>query len=153
MSVKKLGRAIADLENELWGVEGRNEKFHMNLRLVSSKPEVKAARSAYSKISSKDRPSLRKPNKRENFLKEVDLSKEILRQVLEEAYEAVKEDSRQIPVRLWKDKDFGKKMDWRFCLYKGIIYQLDHQRYTDEEIVQQISALEAKSKPASSSLP
>ena len=142
MSVKKLGRADYDLENDLWQIKGRPEKFHMNLRLVSSKPEVKAARTAYTKLSSKDRPSLRKPGKRDAFLKEVSLAKALLEQVLRDAVDAVKEDSRQYPIRLRKDKDFGKNMDWRFCLYRGMIYQFDHQEYSDEEIVRKISELE-----------
>ncbi len=142
MSVKKIGRASYDLESELWQVDGRSEKFHMNLRFVSSRPEVKSARMAYTKLSSKDRPSLRKPGKREAFLKEVSLAKQLLEQVLKDAYDAVKEESRLYPIRLWKDRDFGKKMDWRFCLYRGLIYQFDHQEYSDEEMIGQISKLE-----------
>ena len=59
MSVKKIGRAEINLEEELWWVRGRSEKFHMNLRLVSADPAVKAARAYYSKFSGKGRPPLR----------------------------------------------------------------------------------------------
>lgn len=143
MSVKKLGRADYKIETELWHIPGRPEKFHMNLRLISARPEVKAARAAYTKLSSKDRPSLRKPNKRTAFLQEVSVSKALLQEVLREAYEAVLEESKLYPIRLWKDKDYGKRMDWRFCLYRGLIYQFDHQNYADEEMAAQIAALEA----------
>ncbi len=147
MNVKRIGRAEIDLENELWCVEGRAEKFHMNLRYISAKPEVKAARAAYTKLASKDRPPMRKPNKRADFLKEVSLSRILLDEVLRDAFEAVRKDSYENPLKLWKDKDFGRKMDWRFCLYKGVIYQFDHQNYPDERMIGFITTLEA-SRPA-----
>ena len=43
---------------------------------------------------------------REAFLKEVAVAKHLLEEVLRDAYEEVKAESRHYPVRLWKDRDF-----------------------------------------------
>ena len=144
MNVKKIGRAKINLKDELWEAEGRKERFHMNLRLVSSRPEVKAARAAYSKLAGKGRPPLRKPNKRADFLKSVAEKKQDVEVILESAYDDVLDESKLTPILLWKDKDYGRKMDWRFCIYKGVIYEFDRQGYAEETMLAQIEALEAK---------
>lgn len=143
MSVKKLGRARINYENELWEVEGRKEQFHMNLRMVSAKPEVKAARAMYSKLAGKGRPPLRKPNKRAGYMKDIAEAKQDLQVILEKAYEEVLEESKDYPLLLWKDKDYGRKMEWRYCLYRGHIYQFDRQGYSDEQMRTQIQDFEA----------
>ena len=147
MSVKKIGRAEINLEEELWWVRGRSEKFHMNLRLVSANPAVKAARALYTKLSGKGRPPLRKPNKRLEHLKVVAEAKKEVEKSLAEAYEDVRQQSYHYPILLWKDRDFGRKMEWRCCIYKGVIYQFDKPIYSDEEMLAQIAVLEKKLSP------
>ena len=147
MSVKKIGRAEINLEEELWIVRGRGEKFHMNLRLVSANPAVKTTRSVYTKLSGKGRPPLRKPNKRLEHLKVVGEAKKEREKALAEAYEDVRQQSYSYPILLWKDRDFGRKMEWRCCIYKGVIYQFDKPIYSDEEMLAQIDALEKKLNP------
>lgn len=147
MSVKRIGRAEINLEEELWWVRGRVEKFHMNLRLVSANPAVKVTRNLYTKLTGKGRPPLRKPNKRIEYLKTVAESKKEMEKALAAAYEDVREQSHQYPILLWKDRDFGRKMEWRCCIYKGIIYQFDKPIYSDDEMVEQITALEKKLNP------
>ncbi len=141
MHVKRLGKAIPEWQNELWGVEGRVEKFHMNLRVISGRREVKAAQAIYSKISSKGRPTLKKPNKRKDYIAEVAAIKKQLDETLEQAYEKTMEDSFLYPILLWKDRDWGHKFDWRFVLYRGMIFQLDRSGYEDRQIREAIHAL------------
>jgi len=147
MSVKKIGRAEINLEDELWWVRGRSEKFHMNLRLVSANPQVKVTRSIYTKLSGKGRPPLRKPNKRLEHLKVVAEAKKEMEKALAAAYEDVRQQSFSFPILLWKDRDFGRKMEWRCCIYKGLIYQFDKTTYSDEEMLAQIADLEKKLSP------
>jgi hypothetical protein len=151
MSVKKIGRAEINLEDELWWVRGRVEKFHMNLRLVSANNAVKASRSLYTKLSGKGRPPLRKPNKRLEHLKVVAEAKKEMQTALAAAYEEVREQSYSYPILLWKDRDFGRKMEWRCCIYKGVIYQFDKPTYSDEEMIAQIEGLEKKPSPDAAS--
>ncbi|OGW72176.1 MAG: hypothetical protein A2Y02_03620 [Omnitrophica bacterium GWA2_52_12] len=141
MNVKKIGRAVADLENELWSVHGRTEKFHMNLRLISAQKELKNARAVYTKIASKGRPPLKRPNKRIEYLRVVEIEKKALHAALKNAYAHVMEQSFEYPIPLWKDKDWGKKMEWRYMLYQGVIYGFDRAGYRDEEMISAIQAL------------
>ena len=57
MSVKKIGKAKADLETGLWGVEQKSEQFVMNQRRVDLRPDVKAMRLAYARHSAQKPPS------------------------------------------------------------------------------------------------
>jgi len=146
MSVKKLGRAEIDLEDELWYVQGRSAKYHMNLRLVSSNRELKNARSLYAKITGKGRPPLKKPNKRAEHLRLAAEAKKEMQKALAAAYEEVLQQSHDFPIPLWKDRDFGRKIAWIYCIYRGVIYQFDKQGYSDEAMLEQIEALENRVK-------
>ena len=71
-------------------------------------------------------------------------AKKEVEKALAAAYEDVRQQSFSYPILLWKDRDFGRKMEWRCCIYKGIIYQFDKPIYSDEEMLAQIAALEKK---------
>lgn len=140
---KKLGKAKIDLDDELWLVEGRTEKFHFNRRLVDTRPDVKAVKAKYVKFVTANTPSMRKPRKREAHFQIRDEYKKELHECLVKVYEEMLVESFTYPILLRRDKDFDHKIDWRYCLYQGYIYQFDHSGYSDEEMVSQILKSEA----------
>ena len=135
---KKLGKAKIDLDDELWLAEGRREKFHFNRRLVDTRPDVKAVKAKYVKFVTASTPSMRKPRKREAHFQIRDEYKKELHECLTKAYDEILAESFDFPVKLRGYKDFDHKSDWRYCLYKGQIYQFDQAGYSDEEMVSQI---------------
>jgi hypothetical protein len=138
ISPKKLGKAKIDLNDELWLVEGRTEKFHFNRRLVDTRSDVKGVKSKYAKFIQVNTPSMRKPNRREEHFKVRDDYKRDLSECLKHVYEEMLAESFTYPILLRRDKDFDHKIDWRYCLYQGYIYQFDHSGYSDEEMINQI---------------
>ena len=140
MVVKKIGKAKAEPEAGLWGVEIKSEKFTMNQRIVEGRRDVKIVRSAYSKHSSKYIPTTRRPTQRAEYMDERAKLKSELNQLIAQVYVETLEDSFSCPVPLRKDKDADHKGDWRYCLYQGVIYQFNRPGYTEEEMIQQIDA-------------
>ena len=145
---KRLGKAQINLDEELWSVEGRLGKFHLNRRLVDTRPEVKAVKSKYAKFVTGNTPSERRPTRREeHFRMRKDYQRE-LHECLTKVYEEILQESFTYPILLRRDKDFDHKSDWRYCIYKGLIYQFDRAGYSDEEMMSRILKLEAASNPA-----
>lgn len=142
MAVKKIGKAVWDPETEMWKVPPGSERYVNNRRLVDTRPEVKAVRHIYSRASSKNTPSIRKPVKRQEYLKEVKgLRKEYL-DAVKSAFEEIKKESFEFPVLLRLDRDYDHKSDWRYCLFEGIVYQFDRAGYSSDAMVEQIRELQ-----------
>ena len=137
---KKLGKAKIDLEYELWFAEGRTDKFHFNRRLVDTRPDVKAVKAKYTKYITRNTPSMKRPVKREEHFKVKEDYERELRECLKRVFEEMLTESFTYPILLRRDKDYDHKIDWRYCLYQGYIYQFDHSGYSDEEMIRQIQA-------------
>lgn len=142
MAVKKIGKAKAEPENGQWGVEIKPEKFTMNPRIVEGRPDYKLVQRAYSKFASRYIPTTRRPTLRAEYMAERSKLKNELDQLVKQVYVEVLEDSFSCPVVLRKEKDSHHNGDWRYCLYQGIIYQFDRPGYLEDEMVQQITALQ-----------
>lgn len=142
MSAKKIGEAKIDMEDELWTVANGKGKFAMSRRHVDSRKEIKEARAKYSKTASKRTPSRRQTEKRDEYYEERDELKRRLRELLVVAYEEIRQESFTTPFVLQKDHDFDHHGQWRYCLYKGIVYQFDRPGYSDEAMLQQIHELD-----------
>ena len=137
MIVKKIGKAQADPEAGFWVVEMKPERFSMNQRLVDSRPDVKAMKSAHSKLARKKSPS--REDLREEHIQQKKSMKLQLQNLLKEVYEEILKESFSSPILLRKDKDYDHKGDWRYCLYQGIIYQFDRPDYPDHEMIRKIT--------------
>ena len=144
MSAKYLGRAEFDLEEGLWVLEGTAERFSMNLRLVETRPEVKKARSVYSKSASRKPPPKGRPAEREAHFEARDEAKRVLNGRLAAAWEEIKQDSFSAPVPLYKHRDYAHKIDWRYGLYRGAIYRFDRAGYSSEEMRGRIEGREQR---------
>lgn len=138
MIVRRFGKALFDSEKEMWKVAARGERFLINRRLVDTNPEVKATRAVYSKAAGKDTPSVRKADRRKEFLDEIDELRRKYYEALRNAFEEVRKDSFRFPIPLRLDRDFDHTRQWMYCMYEGNIYELDKTGYSDEEIIQQI---------------
>ncbi len=144
MTVKKIGKAKADLEQGLWSVEAKSEQFIMNPRRVDTRSDVKALKSSYSRHAGKIPPSMRRPKERdEHFKQQKDLKAE-LKKLLAGVYAEILKESFSSPILLRKDKDYDHKIDWRYCLYQGMIYQFDRPGYPEDEMIQQITHLQSR---------
>ena len=143
---KKLGKAKIDLEDELWQPEGRTQKFHFNRRLVDTRSDVKAVKAKYTKFITRNTPSMKRPVKREEHFKIREDYQRELEECLKQVYQEMLAESFTYPILLRRDKDYDHKIDWRYCLYQGYIYQFDHSGYSDEEMVSRILQLESKGK-------
>ena len=144
MTVKKIGVAKADPEAGFWAVEAKSERFMMNPRLVNLRADVKAVRSAYSKHSSKIPPSMRRAEIRADYFEKQREIKAKLQTLLKQVYQEILEESFSCPLALRKNKDMEHGRDWRYCLYQGNIYQFDRPNYGDDQMREQIGALENK---------
>lgn len=144
MSAKKIGKAVFDFETELWIAERKGQKFHMNRRFIDSRPEVKRFQKDYSKALSMDTPSLKQPEKRKAYFAERDKLRKEWREHLLRISEELIQESHGSPILLRLDRDFGHAIDWRYCLYKGVIYSFDRPGLSDEKMVEQIEKLEGK---------
>ena len=142
MSVKKVGKAKAQSETGLWGVEQKPAQFIMNPRLVDLRADVKAMKLVYSRHAGKKPPGKRHLDEREAHYKQREVLKKELRGLLAKVYAEILEESFTYPLSLRKDKDADHGRDWRYCLYQGIIYQFDRQGYSEDEIIRQISSLQ-----------
>lgn len=138
MIVKRFGKALFDPEKEMWKVAARPERFLINRRLVDTSPEVKAARHVYSKAAGRNTPSVRKADKRKEFLDEIDGLRKAYRNAIKLAFDEVLKDSFKFPIPLRLDRDYDHTRQWIYCMYEGMIFELDKTSYSDEEIIQQI---------------
>ena len=139
MTVKKIGIGKADIETGLWVVEAKSERFIMNQRLVETRSDVKALRSAYSRHASKYPPSVRRSKEREEHFQQQKNLKMELQKLLAQVYEAILKESFSYPIPLRRDKDYDHNSDWRYCLYQGIVYQFARPGYTGDEMIEQIN--------------
>ena len=145
MATQKLGKAKFELESELWALEGgRAEKFLMNQRLINARPDVKSLRASYAKIVNGKKPRAHKRRERDEYFAVRDERKDLLNQCLEKAYEEILQESFSYPIPLRRDRDYDHKGDWRYCLYKGYVYQFDKPGCSDAQMLEQIHGLETK---------
>jgi hypothetical protein len=142
MNVKKLGKVVLHLNEGAWSVEGHNERYKVNERLVELHPEVKAINSQLGKAVRTPRPPVRKPLKREVHLAAEAEYRKQMRDTLLRVYEEIKQDSFSYPIPMRKEKDFEHNSDYRYCMFKGIIYRFDRPGYEDKEIIRSIEKLE-----------
>lgn len=148
--MKKLGKAKINLEKGLWYVESKPEHFHMNRRIVDTRPDVKKFMSRFRKELDAKRPSKRQPVMREKYFKE---RTELRRQhdlFWTRIYKEVLEDSFTYPLPLRLDHDFDHKSDWRYGMYQGIIYFFDKPDLSDEAMIREINLFEGRHKPGAS---
>ena len=139
MRVKKLGKAQIELTDELWFVEGKHDKYHMNRRLVDTRTDVKSFKAQYVKLIRKNVPHMRQHEAREKHFKTRAEYREGLKGLLTRVYEEIKEESFTYPILLRRARDFDHRSDWRYCIYQGEIYQFDRGGYSSEEMVEFIT--------------
>lgn len=144
MRVKKLGKAAIELTDELWFVEGRTDKYHMNRRLVDTRADVKSYKARYAKMIRKNTPHMRQRQEREEYFKIRDEYRTGLKDLLTKIYQEIKEDSFASPIPLRRAKDFDHLIDWRCCLYRGEIYEFDRGGYSSTEMAELISEFEKR---------
>ena len=150
MSVKKIGKAKADIETGLWDVLQKPDQFIMNQRLVDRRPDVKAMKLAYARHSAQKPPVKKRGDRREAYYEQQKNLKAELMTLLEKVYAEILKGSFTYPVPLRKDKDTDHRSDWRYCLYQGIIYQFDRPDYPGDQMIRQILA-QSYSQPAKAS--
>ena len=138
MIVRRFGKALLDPEKEMWKVAARGERFLINRRLVDTSPNVKATRHVFSKAASRHTPSVRKPDKRKEFLDEIASLRKAYQEAIVQAFEDIRKESFNYPIPLRLDKDYDHTRQWLYCMYEGMIFELDKTCYSDEEIIQQI---------------
>ena len=148
MRVKKLGKAEIELTDELWFVEGRADQYHMNRRLVDTRPDVKSFKAQYVKMIRKNTPAMKQPQAREEYFKIRDEYSAGLKKLLTKVYQEIKEESFTYPIPLRRAKDFDHRSDWRCCLYKGEIYQFDRGGYSSGEMAELIWEFEQQTPTA-----
>lgn len=141
MSAHKLGKAFIDLEQELWGVTGKSELFLMNRREIDLRPEIKAL-NRKARALGRVTPSRRKIDKREEHFKVWEAFKKEQKACLSAIYNEILRNSFEEPLPLRKHRDFDHLLDWRYCLYQGIIYRFDKQGLSIEKMLEEIIALE-----------
>ena len=140
--MKKIGKAKINLETEFWTVENHRHSYSMNRRVVECKPDVKKFLAKYRKVTNVKRPTRREPVKREEYFKAREESQKHLRLFWGRIYQEIFKESFEFPIQLRKEHDFDHNSDWRYCLYKGIIYQFDKPGLSDYEMIRQIELLE-----------
>jgi hypothetical protein len=146
--MKKLGKAKIDLDKELWTTEIGGSHFHMNRRRVDTRQDVKKFMGKYKRSMGEKRPTKRHADQREQFFKE---RTELIKQAhlfWTHVYQDIMKESFEAPIPLRLDHDFDHKSDWRYCLYKGNIYQFDKPDLDNEIMLQQINRYEGWDKPA-----
>ena len=141
MNVTKIGKAEIDLENELFTVELKDASFLINKRLVEKRPDFKKARANYLKTARQHTPTMRKHEKREEYFNLKNEGLEQMRAVLKVAYEEILQDSFEAPVPLRRNRDYEHAGDWRYCLYRGIVYKFDKPGLSTEEMREKVEAL------------
>ena len=149
MTAKKLGKAKIDLKKELWRLVEKEGAFLFNRRLVDTRPEVKEVRATLGKAIQKSTPPVRKYEKREQYVTANKEYRKQMNEVLTRIYQEMLEDSHTTPIKLRRDRDYDHKSDWRYCLYKGFVYQFDKPGYSNDEMIRQIEMLEASAKKTS----
>lgn len=143
MSVKKIGKAKIELADELWFVEGKDDRYHMNRRFVDTRADVKSFKARYAKWIRKNTPHMRQREAREAHFRVRREYRKGLQELLTKVYEEIREGSFSGPIPLRRAKDFDHRSDWRYCLYRGEIYQLDRAGYSSDEMIELIAKLGA----------
>ncbi len=149
--MKKLGKAKIDLERGLWYVESKPEHFHMNRRLVDTRPDVKKFMNKFRKEINQKRPSKRQPLLREQYFKERSENRRQKTLFWTRVYKDIYEESFVYPLPLRLDHDFDHKSDWRYGMYQGIIYFFDKPDLSDEAMIREINAFEGRNAPPDAS--
>lgn len=121
----------------------------MNQRLVEIRPDFKEYRKNYEKIVHRNTPPSRKSLKRKEYDAERLRTKKELDQMIVKIYREILQDSFSTPILLRLEKGYSRLSDWRYCLYQGNVYQFDRADYSDQEMMDQISAAFAGKMPAS----
>ena len=142
--MKKLGKAKIDLDSDLWVVEPGHQRFHMNRRIVETRSDVKKFMAKFRRATNGPRPTRRQPNKREEYFKARDESRRQARLFWSVVYKEVMNDSYEFPIQLRLDRDYDHNSDWRYCLYKGVVYHFDKPGLSDAEMIRQIEDAEPK---------
>jgi hypothetical protein len=142
ISVKRIGKAKLDLKSELWGIEGKPDKFLINKRLISKNADVKAFRHEYDRFVNGKKPSKRRQEDWKVYLKARSEMDRRLMECLDLAYKEILQESFQFPVPMCRDRDYDHKSDWRYCLYKGVVYQFDKPGLSMDAMSDQIEAYE-----------
>lgn len=146
MKVKKIGKAVLDVEKQMWKSGVSPDRYMINLRLVETRPEVKKAYHLYSKASSRHTPTKRQIAKRQAYMDEIKPLRQNYEDAIKNAFEEIRKDSFLFPIPLRLDKDYEHKGDWRYCMYEGVIYLFDRVGLTDAEMIERIKSLEPKEK-------
>lgn len=146
--MKKIGKARIDLEKELWTTENESAYFQNNRRLVDLRPDVKKFVAKYKRLINGKRPSRGQPLEREAFFKACDEAKRQRGIFFARIYREILEESEISPIPLSKHHDFDHTGQWRYGLYRGMIYQFDKPNLSEEEMVQQIEACENRGRQA-----
>lgn len=141
MSAHRLGKAFIDSEKELWGIVGKSELFLMNRREIDLRPEVKAL-NRKARTLGRVTPSRRKIDKREEHFKVWEAFQKEKKACLATIYNEILQRSFEAPILLRKYRDFDHLLDWRYCLYKGMIYRFDTQGLRTEAMREEIEKLE-----------
>ncbi len=147
MRVKKIGEAKIDLDAELWYVEGVDDRFQNDRRLIDTRPEIKTLKSTYMKVRRMDTPSRRKPIKRDAYFQARDEYRHELRETLNLVYQDLLEESQSFPIPLQKCKDYNHPREWRHALYQGMIYEFDRHGASSDEKVEAIQAYLSQQNP------
>lgn len=134
MRIKKLGEAKIDVPEELWFIEGKKERYINDRRLIDRRSDLKNLKSLYAKAIQMNTPSRTKPLKREAYFQARDEYQHELKETMNLAFQEILESSNELPILLQKYKDYDHPRQWRYCLFRGIIFELDKPNYSMEEI-------------------
>lgn len=141
--MKKLGKAKADLDKECWVIDDKPFNFYMNRRIIESREDVKNYMVKYKKLIHTKRPMRNKPIEREEYFKTRAEGDKQLKIFMTFVFKDILKDSFEFPIAMRLDRDYDHNSDWRYCLYKGLIYQFDKPNLSIDEMVRQIEKLEA----------
>lgn len=136
MRIKKLGEAKIDLTEELWFIEGKKERYFNDRRLIDRRQDLKSLKTTYAKAIQMNTPSRTKPLKREAYFQARDEYQHELKEAMNLAFQEILESSASLPILLQKYKDYDHPRQWRYCLFRGMLFQLDKPNYSMEEIHQ-----------------
>ena len=144
MLLKSLGKASMDVETELWSGLFSKETFLMNPRLVDTRADIKDLRKKYKKIAQTRTPPFRKQEDRKKYYSDRQKSLHELHEGIKKVYDEILQDSFQFPIPLRLSQGYSHRSDWRYCIFKSIVYQFDRPGYTDDEMIHQIRAWETQ---------
>ena len=149
MNIKKIGAAVADVKKEMWSIPTHNLYFEMDRRIIDTHQETKAVNKQYAKTIGANTPSRFKPDRRKEYFQSRDEYYKAWEEALSRIFQEIQKDAESFPIPLKRHKDYDFHGEWRYCLYKGIVYQLDRPGYSDEEILKAIGLIERQANPDS----